>query len=385
MMNHVKIADALLREIAQRLAESAGIDPDSLEASRIAWVVERRRRHLLLPNPEVYVDYLKAAAEELEHLIDALVIQETRFFRDHAVFEQIKAWAQQAALVQKQPLRILSAPCSTGQEPYSVAAVLRLAGLSDFTIDAFDISHGALAIAQRGVYPAGALSHVPADLQRTCGHWKDSHWHVIDDLLARVRFEQRNLALSGALGDKPGYDLVLCRNLFIYLHASARAVLAESLSQALRPDGRLIIGTGDRVAEINARFVPIEPAAGFAFTHKVCLKSNHQVRVASVPVPAQIRRRTDTAAPTAVVGIPQQADEFYRRAVEYSQCGNLRQAERRCRQALYLAPNYMPALELLDALWQKHPSARLRRALQARIRRIQTAAPDAIFREREMA
>jgi hypothetical protein len=62
--------------------------------------------------------------------------------------------------------------------------------------------------------------------------------------------------------------------------------------------------------------------------------------------------------------------EFYRRAMEYKEHGNLRQAERRCRQALYLAPGYLPALELLQFLWQVHPNARLRRALTARIHRV---------------
>jgi hypothetical protein len=71
--------------------------------------------------------------------------------------------------------------------------------------------------------------------------------------------------------------------------------------------------------------------------------------------------------------VPGSAAEFYQRALEYRECGNLRQAERRCRQALYLDSGHVPALELLDALWRLHPSARLRRALQARIRRIRKA------------
>jgi len=112
-----------------------------------------------LRDAEAYVTHLKSSSEELEHLIDALVIQETRFFRDHAVFEQIRTWAQSAVAAGPEPLRILSAPCSTGQEAFSVAATLRLAGipLSGFTIDAFDISRTALAAAQRAIYPAGAL------------------------------------------------------------------------------------------------------------------------------------------------------------------------------------------------------------------------------------
>jgi hypothetical protein len=84
-----------------------------------------------------------------------------------------------------------------------------------------------------------------------------------------------------------------------------------------------------------------------------------------------VAARTRSVAPivdNAQTGSP--AAEFYRRALEFKERGNLRQAERRCRQALYLAPGYLPALELLQSLWQVHPNARLRRALSARIVRV---------------
>ena len=67
---------------------------------------------------------------------------------------------------------------------------------------------------------------------------------------------------------------------------------------------------------------------------------------------------------------PPTAVEFYRRAMDHKDRGNDRQAERRCRQALYLAPGYLPALELLQTLWHVHPDARIRRALMARIERV---------------
>lgn len=387
MKSHVKIPDGILHGVAERLTEAAGIDAASLDASRIGWTIESRRRRLALSDPGTYFDYLRSSADELEHVIDALVIQETRFFRDHAVFEQIRIWAQAAVAAGQSSLRILSAPCSTGQEAYSLAATLRLSGmpLSSFTIDAFDISHTALAAAERGIYPAGALEHVPDDLRRLCGELRGDHWHIHEDVRSRIRFERRNLAMPGALGDEPAYDLVLCRNLFIYLHASARAALADSLSLALRPGGRLIIGTGDRVPELNSRFTAVKPAAGFAFVHKTAVHSSHGAEPRKLAPPPRIRRMADWTAKPEPGRIPTTALEFYERAVEYSESGNLRQAERRCRQALYIDPSYVPALELLYALWQMHPSARLRRALQARIRRIRAGQSDGAVREKELA
>jgi chemotaxis protein methyltransferase WspC len=373
MKKRLEIDNSLLHEVIERLAAAAGIDPDSLEMSRIRWTIELRCRHLHLHSAHEYLERLRSSQAELDELIDALVIQETRFFRDPAVFEQIRHWAAKAQGAAQRPLRILSAPCSTGQEAYSLAAVLRLAGIpaEDFRIDAFDISRAALATAARGVYADGALQHVPAELQIACGVLRDHHWHMHEPLRGTIHFERRNLVVEGALDADARYHLILCRNLFIYLNAGARATLSESLSRALLPGGLLIVGAGDRIAEVNARFVPVKPAAGFGFVHRTHAAARGAARRAHVPAASVRVTRVQTATPVADIGAPDSpAAGFYKRAVEYKERGNLRQAERRCRQALYLAPGYLPALELLECLWQVHPNARLRRALSARILRV---------------
>jgi chemotaxis protein methyltransferase WspC len=373
MKKRLEIESSILHEVVQRLADAAGIDPDSLEAGRIRWTIEMRCRHLHLAGANDYLDRLRSSKDELDDLIDALVIQETRFFRDPAVFEQIRHWAVSAKEAMQGPLRILSAPCSTGQEAYSLAAVLRLAGISaeNFKIDAFDISRAALATAARGVYPAGALQNVTGELQAACGVLRDHHWRMHGELRGRIRFDRRNLVLEGALDTDAGYHLILCRNLFIYLNAEARAVLANSLSEALLPGGRLIVGAGDRVAELNARFAHVKPAAGFGFVHRKHAAAPSVSRSVQSPQASVRVLQQPPAVSTAGQEEPASpAVEFYRRAMEYKERGNLRQAERRCRQALYLAPGYLPALELLQFLWQVHPNARLRRALSARILRV---------------
>lgn len=373
MSTTVQVDRLTLDQVIQRIADEVGIDPASLEPGRIAWTIQRRCRALAISYSRDYLAHLKSSGTELDQLIDALVIQETRFFRDLQVFDQLRSWARETASRSPEPLRILSAPCSTGQEAYSLAAVLYSAGIpfSGFSIDAFDISPSALAVAERGVYPAGALDHVPQELRAACGTLRNQHWEMREELRGRILFERRNLSQTGAFGSEPRYHLILCRNLFIYLHPQARAVLARMLSAALLPGGRLVVGAGDRVAELNALFTPLRPAISFGLTHKPAHK-NAAVPplIGFQPVESRAPR---LAVPTIIREVPARpatAIEFYRRAVECMERGNARQAERRCRQALYLAPSYLPALEMLQSLWHVHPNARIQRALSARIQRV---------------
>src|SRR3974390_544889 len=97
MKNHAPISPPLLERIVRRLADAAGVDPASLEEGRIVWTIERRCRHLQLPGTSAYLDHMESNPAELECLIDALVIQETRFFRDPAVFDHLGTWAQGVA------------------------------------------------------------------------------------------------------------------------------------------------------------------------------------------------------------------------------------------------------------------------------------------------
>lgn len=103
-------------------------------------------------------------------------------------------------------------------------------------------------------------------------------------------------------------------------------------------------------------------------------------------VPARARAvRGEKPAVKSISTIPlATADEFYRRAVDCMERGNARQAERRCRQALYLAPAHLPALEMLERLWHLHPNPRIKRALSARIERVRTEGiSGAMLREQE--
>jgi chemotaxis protein methyltransferase WspC len=379
----MKASPIVVQTVTDRLEAAIGVDPRGLEAKRLQWIIASRCRHLNLPDASAYLAILEETPPEMDALIDEVVVRETRFFRDLVVFDHIRQTIAQLAAADAGPLRILSAPCGTGEEAYSLAAMLQLVGVAParFLIDAFDISPLALEIARRGVYPERTLSHVPAELQHACAQRQGGQWSVHEVLRERVRFGRRNLAQMGALGDTPQYHLILCRNLFIYLAPTARAALAQSLSAVLLPGGRMFLGTADRVRELHALFAPMRPAASFGFVHRAPGAAAEVRPRAAAAVRAAVPRLRDgwaaavggkadrVRSPELEANDGQAATELFKRALEHRQRGELAKAERRCRQALYLAPNLLPALELLQLLWSEHPNLRLRRALRDRVLR----------------
>ena len=374
----MKVDANVAKAVAERLTAAIGIDARVLEPARLQWIVAARCRELKLAEAEQYRDYLDKTPPELDLLIDDVVVQETRFFRDPTVFQHLRRAIAELAENTVGPLRVLSAPCGTGQEAYSIAAVMRLCQVpvARFTIDAFDISAKALDVARDGTYPERALHHVSADLRDACGRLHGQHIVVHEELRERVNFERRNLAEAGALQTAPQYHLILCRNLFIYLDAAARAELAESLAGALLPGGRLVLGTADRVEELAALFAPLRPPASFAFTRRTEATTPERRRPSAKSIPRlnavvapRVQRPAVKSGPATEPAAPLTAGELYHRALEHRLRGEIAKAERRCRQSLYLSPNFLPALELLQVLWDQNPNMRLRRALRDRILR----------------
>ena len=187
----MKLAPLIADAIVNRLVAAIGINPAVLEPARLRWIVAARCRKLGLLDGAAYAAYLDDTAAELDVLIDEVVVQETRFFRDPAVFEHVRRAIAELAATIDGPLRLLSAPCGTGQEAYSLAATMRLAGVpaARYTIDAFDISGAALEVAWRGVYPEKSLGHVSEELRNACGSVGSKTMTVHPETRERVHFE----------------------------------------------------------------------------------------------------------------------------------------------------------------------------------------------------
>ena len=180
----MKVDSNIAQAVVERLTAAIGIDARVLEPARLRWIVAARCRELKLSEAADYIGYLDRTPAELDALVDDVVVQETRFFRDPAVFDHVRRAIAELAANIAGPLRVLSAPCGTGQEAYSIAALMQLCGVppARFTIDAFDISAKALAVARSGVYPERALHHVAVELRDACGKPQEKQLAIHEEI-----------------------------------------------------------------------------------------------------------------------------------------------------------------------------------------------------------
>jgi chemotaxis protein methyltransferase CheR len=198
-------------------------------------------------------------------IVDAITTNETLFFRDSSPFDALKNKVIPETIDSKagtpfpKRLRIWSAACSTGQEPYSIGILLSemLPDVAQWDINILgtDISDDAVARASRGRYTSHEIERgmSPARLNRFF-QAEEGGWRVKDSLRALCSFECRNLLSPDSCRGK--FDVIFCRNVAIYFTAEARKDLFLRLAKALTPGGWLFVGGQESLRDIGPQFVP---------------------------------------------------------------------------------------------------------------------------------
>jgi chemotaxis protein methyltransferase CheR len=201
----------------------------------------------------------------LQRIVDAMTNNETSFFRDRLPFERLKReWLPDlmARRAETRRLRIWSAACSTGQEPYSIAMALAEMGeaLAGWSVEilATDISERALATARRGVYSQFEAQR-GLSTQRLLRNFdqREGLWRIRDELRTNISFRKLNL-LEGFRGEKP-FDIVFCRNVLMYFEPQVKRDVLARLADAIAEDGRLVLGAAETIGDADPRFTPVAP------------------------------------------------------------------------------------------------------------------------------
>lgn len=231
-----------LRAVSDLLQKRIGLDPASLGQSALTSAVAERQR-VTGADEAAYQLLVADSPPELQALIEQLVVPETWFFRGAGLFEAIAEHVKSTR--RTRPLRALSIACSTGEEPYSLAMALAEADISadQYTIDGVDLSPRSLAAAERGLYRE--LSFRSMEPHRRERHFGvvATGWELGSAIRDRVRFRVGNLVDPGFLANESGcYDLILCRNVLIYLTPDARRQALETVERLLTSDGLFAVG-----------------------------------------------------------------------------------------------------------------------------------------------
>lgn len=218
----------------------------------------------------------KAGPRLRDRLIARLTVPESSFFRDPAQIEALERHILPALLAsataEGRPVVIWSAGCSTGEEPYTLAMLLdRLSPGFDerrARIVATDINPKSLEHAKRGHYSDWSLRQTPREMREAYFAPHGRLHELSARIRSRVTFACENLATNGGSLVSPGSaDLILCRNVMIYLRTDACEQLAERFAEALRPGGWLIVAPAELSAEIFRRFATV-PFPGTYFYRK---------------------------------------------------------------------------------------------------------------------
>jgi len=243
------------KHIAQIAKERWGLD---LPEKKAALVQNRMAKYVVrshFDSIEAYIKHLRGSPSEKEMLefFDLLSTNTTSFFRESRHFDFLASNLYPRLVENKQrTLRIWSAACSNGSEPYTIAmhAEKCIPDLDkwDFKILATDLSESVLAHAKRGVYPASTVEEeVPSELRKRCFDGEGDTMRVRERLRKRISFHQLNLMDSWPMSGP--FDTIFLRNVMIYFDAPTRDRLVARMRELLAPHGYLIVGSAETLSK----------------------------------------------------------------------------------------------------------------------------------------
>lgn len=213
--------------------------PEQLQRRIVALAEADQARNL-----DDFWEMIVERPDSVQAFSDRLAINVTEFYRDPARWEELKR-VLRSLVSRRTNLKCWSAGCSYGAETYTLAILLDVHFRGEHSILGSDIDLAALQSARRGQFSSAAIKSIPTEVRRAYfSPVSDGSFLVKDSLSKYVRFEEHNLLRDDY---ETGFDLILCRNVFIYLTDAAKADLLQKFHAALRPGGVLFTGSAERI------------------------------------------------------------------------------------------------------------------------------------------
>jgi chemotaxis protein methyltransferase WspC len=349
-------------KIEALLKQAMGLHSASIGSASVERAVRVRLAACGAASMDEYWQKLQGSRSELQELIEIVVVPETWFSRDAPAFAELSRAAREEWLRNRPAAvrRLLSIPCSTGEEPYSMAMAMLDAGYSAerFVIDAVDISERSLVQARRGVY--GKNSFRGGDLAFRDRYFEpDADGHRVNDAVRHsVRFQHGNVLSAGFLAGADPYDAIFCRNLLIYFDSPTQDRTIAALHGMLAENGLLFVGPAESSTLIDHDLVSAKVPLAFAF-RKAPRAAPQSIRSAA-PVSnvsaakAKVDKRSSSRAaqlvaraqPRPAVAVANRLDEAFALANQ----GRLVEAAALCEEQMRVHGPSAPAFYLMGLI-----------------------------------
>ncbi len=399
------------KHIRNLLKKRIGLHAEAVGESSIERAISHRMSHVGISSSKDYFNLIENESKEFGELIEEVVVPETWFFRNINPFHALRKCASSMCEIgndkgEREAIKILSLPCATGEEPYSIAMALREEGLgkNNFHIDAVDISKRALTKARRAIYGKHSFREPDEGIQKKYFKKIRSGFHLLPDIKDHVSFSKANIIREN-ISPSPGYyDIIFCRNLLIYFSRDYQKIVLNKLSIALKEGGILFVGHAE-TSQINRnKFTKLDFVKSFAYYKNsismlgttVSIESNRsnrdpvdklkniydqlvEVTKKDIRLSQKIKQRaknkfnnnhskkTDTeivwlkveklvdsghfqqatdVCERLLKSEPENADGYYYLGLISNLCGSVGVAESLLKKAIYLAPHHQKALSL---------------------------------------
>lgn len=346
------------QKIQQTLKLSIGLNVSAVGRSNIERAVQHRMKMLDLSSLEEYAAKLTAPTGELAELIEEVVVPETWFMRNPEAFTALAEivrsnWFE---FNMQNPLRILSVPCSTGEEAYSIAMTIADEGLNPgyYSIDAVDISDRALSKARAGRYGKHSFRNIEGGFRERYFEKIDNSFSINSDLRKAVKFQKGNLLDASFSMLRGHYHIIFCRNLLIYFDRQTQIQSIDTLCSLLLDDGVMFLGHAETGDHISSRLQRLPHQRAFAYrrrpvekleqessklenttqsaSHHSTTETDEMFEVAPVSVPTD--DYFQPRPPAVLPQIPEQEDPELSQIALSANEGELVQAEFLCRDYL---------------------------------------------------
>ena len=253
------LTDTEFEEFRKLIYKESGITFSSTNRSVLESRIRDSLRHKHLASVGEYYNLVSSSKDELNEMLDSVTTNLTRFFRNQPHFDTLQNYVLPEIIKRKggssdRRIRVWSAGCSTGEEPYTIAMVLKEYVPPTFKIEivASDISLKCLMTARAGFYEDSKITGIPEKYLHKYFERKPGGWQAKDELKGIIRFDYHNLSHESSLTN---VDILFCRNVLIYFDDTVQKAVIDGFWKAMSPKSYLFIGHSESLFGMDTKFV----------------------------------------------------------------------------------------------------------------------------------